>query len=138
MPGISQITLDNIALDIDPSEYVMLGGRRRGSIHRTIDGGTVYQDRGINETDLTIQMSGMLTDITTLKALYAIYRKIGHQITLVDFKGNVFTVVFTPGMESFRAKPNYGSNVSYSYTMSFNVVAVATWLSTSTGFPATT
>ena len=68
MAGISQVKLDAIALDIDPDNYVMLGGRRRGSVHRLIDGTTVYQDRGINPTDLVIQLSGVLTDVATLKS----------------------------------------------------------------------
>jgi hypothetical protein len=138
MAGISQVTIDGVALDIDPSDYVMLGGSRRGSIHRTIDGGTVFQDRGINVTDLVIQISGMFTSVTTLKAIYAIYRKIGHQATLVDFKGNTFTVVFTPGAESFRAQPIYGSNAGYTYTMTLNVVAVVNWFGTVGGFPSST
>ena len=135
MAGLSQVTLAGIALDIDPDNYAMLGGKRRGSIHRMIDGSTVYQDRGMNESDLTIQLSGKLTDVTTLQALYAIYRKLGYAFTFTDFKGMSMTVVFTPGTESFSAKPIYGSNISYTYTIQLSVVSVDVWFSTSNGFP---
>lgn len=132
----SQVVLDSIALDIDPNNYVMIGGRKRGSVHRIIDGSTVYQDRGISASDLTIQISGVLTSLTTLQALYAIYRKTSHSFTLTDFKGNVFTVIFTPGAESFTAKPIYGSNIAYTYALQLSVVSITTWLGGA--FPATT
>lgn len=137
MAGISQIKLDNIALDIDPESYQMLGGRRRGSVHRLIDGGTVYQDRGINPSDLTITFSGKLIDVTTLQALYAIYRKLAYSFVFEDFKGMRMTVVFTPGTDSFRAEPIYGSNRGYTYAIQLSVVSVDTWFSTSLGFPLT-
>ena len=136
MAGISQVKLNAIPLDIDPDNYIMLGGRRRGSVHRLIDGTTVYQDRGINETDLVIQLSGVLTDVNTLKALYALYRKKGTSFTFEDFKGMKMTVVFTPGTESFTAKPIYGSNIAYTYTMLLSIVSVDVWFSTSLGFPS--
>lgn len=132
----SQVVLDGIALDIDPNNYVPIGGRKRGSVHRIIDGSTVYQDRGISASDLTIQISGILTSQTTLQALYAIYRKTSYSFTLTDFKGNVLTVMFTPGAESFTAKPIYGSNIAYTYAMQLSVVSVTTWLGGV--FPATT
>ena len=136
MPGLSEVKLNGIALDIDPTDYVMLEGRRRGSVHRLIDGTTVYQDRGINPTDLIIQLSGTLTDVTTLKALYALYRQISTEFTFEDFKGMKMTVVFTPGVSSFRVTPIYGSNMAYTYTMLLSVVSVDVWFSTSLGFPA--
>lgn len=136
MAGISQVKLDNIALDIDPENYQMLGGRRRGSVHRIIDGSTVYQDRGINPSDLTIALSGKLTNVTTLQALYAIYRKLAYSFVFEDFKGMRMTVVFTPGVESFMATPLYGSNLGYTYSVQLSVVSVETWFSTSLGFPS--
>jgi hypothetical protein len=136
MAGISQVKLNSIPLDIDPDNYIMLGGRRRGSVHRLIDGDTVYQDRGINPSDLVVQISGVLTDVNTLKALYALYRLKGYSFTLEDYKGMQMTVVFSPGAESFTAKPIYGSNIAYTYTMLLSVVSVDVWFSTSLGFPA--
>jgi hypothetical protein len=138
MAGLSQVKLDNIALDIDPESYQMLDGRRRGSVHRIIDGTTVYQDRGINPSDLTITFSGKLTDVTTLKALYVIYRKLAYSFTFEDFKGMEMTVVFTPGTNSFKADPIYGSNKGYTYTIQLSVVSVDVWFSTSLGFPSDT
>ena len=136
MAGISQVKLDNIALDIDPDNYVMLGGKRRGSVHKIIDGTTVFQDRGINMTDLTIQLSGSLTDVTTLKALYAVYRKESYIFIFEDFKGMNMSVLFTPGVESFVVKPIYGSNHGYTYTILLSVAYVNTWFNTSLGFPS--
>ena len=136
MAGLSQVTLAGIALDIDPDNYAMLGGKRRGSVHRMIDGTTVYQDRGINESDLTVQISGKLTNVTTLQALYALYRLTGYTFELTDFKGMQMTVVFTPGVEPFTAKPIYGSNISYTYSIQLSVVSVDVWFNTSLGFPA--
>jgi hypothetical protein len=133
--AVSEVKLNSIALDIDPDNYIMLGGRRRGSVHRLIDGSTVYQDRGIDETDLTIQLSGVLTDVDTLKALYALYRLKDTQFTFEDFKGMKMTVVFVPGTESFSAKPIYGSNRAFTYAMLLAVVSVDVWFNTSLGFP---
>jgi hypothetical protein len=136
MAGLSQVKLSGVALDIDPNDYIMLGGRRRGSVHRLIDGTTVYQDRGINPSDLVIQVSGILTDVTTLKALYSLYRVKGASFAFEDFKGMKMTVAFTPGAESFAVKPIYGSNIAYTYTILLSVVSVDVWFSTSLGFPA--
>jgi hypothetical protein len=138
MAGVSQIKLDNIPLDIDPESYVMLGGRRRGSVHKTLDGGTVFQDRGFSASDMTISLSGSLTDVTTLRALFALYRKTGHSFPFIDFKGNAFTCVFTPGAESFHVEPIHGSNRAYSYTMALSVVSVETWLEDDEGLPPST
>ena len=136
MAGISQVTLDGIALDIDPDKYAMLGGKRRGSVHKIIDGTTVFQDRGINMTDLVIQFSGTLFDVTTVQALYAIYRKESYIFIFEDFKGMNMSVLFTPGVESFKVDPIYGSNKGYTYTIMLSVAYVNTWFNTSLGFPS--
>ena len=136
--AVSQVYLDNVQLDIDPEQYLMLGGRRRGSIHRLIDGGTVYQDRGMNESDLSITLTGKLTSQTTLTALYAIYRKKSYQFVFKDFKDCEFVVIFTPGAESFRAMPMYGSAIGWNYQIQLSVVSVQKWFSTSGGFPSDT
>jgi hypothetical protein len=134
----SQVTLNGIALDIDPEEYVPLGGRRRGSVFRLIDGGTVYQDRGISASDLVIQVVGRITNVTTLKSLYALYRKAATTFTFIDFKGNQFTVIFTPGQESFVVSPIRGSNIGYDYRMLLSVVSVEKWFGDIGGFPSST
>lgn len=132
----SQVTLDNIALDLDPDSYTPFAGRRRGSTHRLISGGTVHQDRGINPADLVVQFTGLLYKLTTVQALYALYRKQSHTFNLVDFKGNTFVVRFTPGVESFMAQPLKGSNIAWQYSISLSVVSVTTWLNGT--FPPTT
>ena len=121
--GVSQIKLGGIPLDIDPDDYGMVGGARRGSTHRTIAGGTVIQDRGFVEADQRIVLTGRLTSLTTLKGLYALYRTTG-TMTFEDYKGNAYTVVFVPGMDSFIFKPIRGSNIGYEYTMHLQVVTV--------------
>lgn len=131
----SQVLLDNIALDLDPEEYIPLSGKRRGSVHRCIDGTTVIQDRGIDETDLIIQLSGKLTSAVTLKSLYALYRLTGKTFTFKDFKNNEFTVVFTPGVDSFSVAPLRGSNIGWEYKIMLSVVSVNTWFGLSSSFP---
>ena len=127
MAGVSQVTINSIALDIDPSNYLMISGRRRGSVHRLIDGGTVYQDRGMNATDYTLQLSGMFTDKNTLKSIFALYQA-GTALTIVDFKGNTFSAIFTPGVDSFQVTPIYGSNIAFNYTMLLSITSAPTWL----------
>jgi len=134
----SQVSLNGIPLDIDPEEYIPIGGRRRGSVFRLIDGGTVYQDRGIDASDLIIQVVGRITSLTTLKSLYALYRKIGTTFTFIDFKGNQFTVIFSPGQESFVVSPIRGSTVGWEYRMLLSVVSVEKWLGDIGGFPSST
>jgi hypothetical protein len=78
----------------------------------------------------------VLIDVNTLKALYSLYRKKSVSFTFEDFKGTKMTVIFTPGSESFTAKPIYGSNIAYTYSILLSVVSVDTWFSTSLGFPS--
>lgn len=132
---MSTFTLNGTPLDLDPTDYDMLGGRRRGSIHKIIGGGTVIQDRGIDVTDLVIQMQGQLINQSTLDALYTLYRLTGSEFTFVDDKGNSFQVVFTPGVESFKAKPIRGSQRGFAYIMQLSVRSVNTWLTEIGGFP---
>lgn len=120
----SEVKINNIALDLDPVDYLMVGGTRRGSVHRVIGGGTVIQDRGFSETDQRIALSGQLTSLTTVRALYALYRATAGVYSFVDFKGNEYTVAFVPGMESFTFKPIRGSNSGYTYSMHLIVVSV--------------
>lgn len=129
MAGVSQVVLDSIALDIDPNSYSpLVGGRRRGVVLRIIDGTTVYQDRGFNESDLIINFQGQLTSIDTVKALLNVYIKQGHVFTFQDFKGNIFNVIFTPGTNSFDLTPIQGSNIGWEYSISLSIISVATWL----------
>jgi len=135
MAGVSQVVLDNIALDIDPEEYNLLSARRRGSVHMLVNGDTLLQDRGIQIKDAIIVLSGSLTDVTTLKALWAIYIKTGYTFTLTDFKDNEFVVAFTPGAPSFVVAPIKGSNRGYRYNMQLSIISVTKWFGTTGGYP---
>jgi hypothetical protein len=135
---VSTIKLNNIPLDIDPDDLVLIDGRRRGSVHRIIGGGTVYQDRGADPTDMLVTLTGNLVNLTTLQALYALYRKTALEFQFEDFKGNKFQVVFTPGERSFVAKPLRGSGMGWSYQISLSVVSITAWLGVTSGYPATT
>lgn len=134
MPA-SQVVLDDITLDLDPENLIFLDGTRRGSVHRTIDGGTVFQDRGFSATDMRIQLGGMLTSDTTVQSLFALYRITGKTFTYTDWKGNEFTVCFTPGQPSFTAKPIPGSSIGWTYAISLSVVSVTKWMNDSDGLP---
>lgn len=124
MAGLSEVTLNGIHLDIDPDNYEMFGGKRRGAALRTLDGGTVYQDRGFNETDGLIQMTGKFTDETTLVNLLKLYKIVGTAFTFVDFKGNQYQVVFTPGQDSCIVSPIQGSDRGFLYKISLSIVSV--------------
>jgi hypothetical protein len=134
--GVSAIKLNDIPLDIDPENYQLFDGRRRGSVHRLVDGGSVFQDRGFDPTDMVISIRGKLTSQVTLQALCALYRLTASEFSLKDFKGNEFQVVFTPGDKSFSVSPIYGSNKGYEYTMSLSVVSVTKWFDEAGGFPS--
>lgn len=118
----TNVTLNGIEIPCDPDE-LNFGGKKRGSVHRTIDGGTVVQDRGFNAGDQVIQMKGRMFDATKIRALYALYRSTGTTFPYTDFKGNEVTVVFTPGVESLRIRPIRGSNAGYEYDILLTVIS---------------
>ena len=68
---MASVTLDGITLDLDPQNYVINEGTRRGSIHKKIDGSTLFQDFGFDVTDLRISLKGQLTELATVQALMA-------------------------------------------------------------------
>lgn len=120
----TNVSISGIELPCDPDE-LNFGGKKRGSVHRTIDGGTVIQDRGFNAGDQTIQIKGRIFDnnsSTKVKALYALYRS-SAPFTYTDFKGNSASVVFIPGVESLRVRPVKGSNLGYEYELFLMVVS---------------
>lgn len=130
----SQITLDGITLDLDPEDYVPIDGPRRGSVHPQVGGGTIFQDRGVDPTDIRISLKGRLTLLATVTALYATYRKTGYIFRFTDFKGNDLQCIFEPG-KPFTIKPIKGSNTGWEYTLNLCCVSVTTWLGAS--FPPT-
>lgn len=131
----SSVTLGGITWDIDPEQYSMLGGTRRGSVHKIVDGDTAFQDRGFTVKDSVITLSGQLTSAVTVKAIWALFTAAsGTTYTFTDYKGNIFTVLFMPGQESFTVKPIRGSNLAFEYSMTLAVVSVSQWFNGSSPF----
>lgn len=123
----SLVTLDGTALDLDPTK-LSFSEPRRGSIHQLIDPGTIFQDRGIDPTDIRISLKGRLVKLATVVALEALYRKTGHVFRYTDFKGNDFQVIFEPGQKSYELETITGSNIGWEYTISLCVVSITSWL----------
>lgn len=131
----SSVTLAGVQWDVDPTEYNMLGGARRGSVHKLVTDETAFQDRGFFVSDGVIRLSGRFTDVETMKSLWALYAGVGGTpMTFTDFKGNSFEVLFTPGQESFTVKPIQGSNLGFEYTMSLSIVSVNSWFNGSSPY----
>lgn len=131
----STVILDGLTLDLDPTTYKVLGGKRRGAAFPQVGGSTIFQDRGFDGTDIKVSMNGQLTSAATVDTLMATYRKVGYIFTFSDFKGNIFQCIFEPGEESFVLEPLRGSNIGWTYTILLRVVTVTQWLGSS--FPAT-
>lgn len=127
----SQVTLNGIQFDVDPTEYTPLGGVRRGSVHRLIDGTTTYQDFGLNPSDMIVTLTGDTVTLATAQALWALYvaAPAGPYI-FADWAGNNLNVIFTPGKESFRFSQIRGANDCYRYIMELSVVSVNSVLTT--------
>lgn len=119
---MATISLNNIDLICDPDE-LSFGGRRRGSIHRCIDGTTIVQDRGFNTGDQTIHAKGRVPSNAVIQALYALYRVTGNVLSYADFKSNSAQVMFTPGLESLRVQPIKGSATGYEYELFLTVIS---------------
>lgn len=133
---MSVVTLNGIALDLDPERYLMLDGDRRGSVHRLVSGDSIFQDRGAHKNDLVITLEGKLTSATTLTSLLSLYNQTGITFTLADFKDCAFTVQFTPGAKSFTAEPIRGSNSGFNYRISLSVITVTKWFGVIGGYPS--
>lgn len=119
--------LDITVFDIDPETYEPFNVARRGSIHPTLDGGSIFQDFGLQERDWSLNIGGQLTDIDTLTALWTKYRASGTEWEWRDWYGNRFRVVFTPGTQGFRPVPIRGSCEAFTYTMNLTVCDVLAW-----------
>jgi hypothetical protein len=126
------VSLNSITFDVDPEIYDPFGGRRRGTVLGTIDGETIYQDRGLNPSDLRINLSGELYNKATVLALWALYIAApASGYAFEDFMGNHFTVVFLPGEESFKLSPIYGSMHGWKYQLRLGVLSTVHLLTTS-------
>lgn len=132
---MSQVTLDTVILEIDPEVYSAAGGKRRGSVHKLIGGGTVVQDRGFNATDMLIEFSGKTVQLSTVQGLMAVFRKTAYPFTFSDFKGTVALVVFEP-QEGLELDVIHGSNSGWTYKIKLRVQSIQTWLGVPNGFPA--
>ena len=120
----SLVTINGVPLDIDPDAYTPIEGRRRGSVHKLVGGGTLVQDFGINEGDMTVQFSGMTINTATRQALYALYRKTGAVYRFTDFYDNDFQVRFEPGEQSLQMEMVKGSASGWKYTIKLRVISV--------------
>jgi len=119
----STITIGSVTLDIDPEKY-SLPIARRGSVHPLIDGTTVWQDRGAHINDRVLTLEGHIYKLATVQALETMYMATGVEYTYTDFKNNQFTVIFSPGEESFSYEPIRGSGIGWAFRLVLRVTAV--------------
>lgn len=123
MCATSQVVLGGVTLDLDPTEYRPLDGVRRGTVFRLIDGTRIVQDRGFSLTgDGVVSLKGTLINLSTVQALLALFEA-GGSMTLTDFKGNEFVVVFAPG-RPFPVTPMTGSNRGWQYEIDLIITQV--------------
>jgi hypothetical protein len=123
----STVSLGGVTFDLDPDTYTPLIPNRRGSVHQIVDEEAVFQDLGIKKSDMQLTLSGKLSDVDTLIALWALYcAAAGTQHTFIDYLDNTFTVVFAPG-DSFTVEKITGSGIGYEYTMVLNVVSITSF-----------
>jgi hypothetical protein len=132
LPKAGTVFLGTVQLDIDPETYSPLRARRRGSVHRLIDGSTVLQDRGVNAADRTVTLQGKLYNLTTVQDLQDLYETVGETFTYTDWLGNEFTCVFTPGTESLVLTPVRGQQRGWDYQINLSVLSAAQTLPTPT------
>ena len=133
---MSQVTLDNVILEIDPEVYSAINGKRRGSVHKLIGGGTVIQDRGFDATDMLIEFAGKTIQLSTVQGLMAVFRKTAYSFSFSDFKGTVATVQFEP-QEGLELDVIHGSNSGWTYKVKLRVISIQTWLGIPGGLPPT-
>lgn len=60
---------DITIFDVDPQSYDPFHVPIRGSVHPTLDGGVTHQTFGLNIQDFVLQLSGLIADPLTLRAL---------------------------------------------------------------------
>ena len=132
--GLAEVSLRNAStglditvFDIDPESYDPFAVTKRGSVHQTLDGSTIYQEFGVNQRDFVITIAGTIVDIDTLTALWTKYRTQGGLWEWRDWYGNKFNVIFTPGQQSFHPVPIRGSCRAFTYAMNLTVCAIVEW-----------
>jgi hypothetical protein len=128
------VFIGGIQLDIDPDDYNIISGKRRGSVHQlitpsTINGTmTMIQDFGVDMGDFSVEIRGVAFD-STIAALLALYRLTNYSFIVTDFKYNNYTAQFEPGEESFKASTVAGSQDAWTYFIKLRIVV---WNSTET------
>jgi len=135
MPALelASVSLRNVdgsgstVFDVDPDSLDFYTAPRRGSVHRTLDGRAVFQSFGVKPRDFVLNITGKIATLETLQALDAKFRTEAEYIWQ-DWMGNNFTVVFTPGGDSFHPIPIPGGCTSFTYTMSLTVCTINQWL----------
>ena len=139
------VYLGGIQLDIDPDNYKIIEGKRRGSVHQLITPSTVtstmtfVQDFGVDVGDYVITISGVIFS-QTMSQLMTLYRKTNYSFTVTDFMYNNIVAQFYPGEVSYTATPIPGSQDAFTYNIKLVVIGWNTFenVSGSGGsFPAT-
>jgi len=128
MTPAGTVYIGGVQLDLDPEDLKILGGHRHGSAHHLVDGTTLFQDRGFSITHAVLEMSGVILNASTLAAIAALYAETGAvTMSYSDWMGNRMTVLFTPGQESFSAKPLRGATSAWTYSLSLSVLSATVW-----------
>lgn len=112
--------------DVDPTSYDYYNVPRRGSVHKTLSGSAIFQTFGVKQRDFVFNITGQIVDLDTLAAIDAKYRA-NAEYQWRDWMNNIFTVVFTPGTDSFHPVPIPGGCELFTYTMSLTVCTVDQW-----------
>ena len=139
MLALSSVSLRNTdgsnvtVFDVDPTSYDPLNVPRRGSVHKTLDGGAVFQSFGVRQRDFVINLQGQIVELDTLAALHDKFR-VNAEYELRDWYGNRFLVVFVPGSDSFHPTPIIGSCTAWTYSMNLQVCTVLQWFGGSSPF----
>jgi hypothetical protein len=121
--------LNLVRFDIDPNSYSPFNVPIRGSSVQVLDGSVVHQFFGLNAKDFGIEVSGQITAIPTLEAIWTKYRQGGGGAQFIwnDWYGSSFQVIFTPGADSFHPVYLLGTQDSFDYTMSLRVLSILSW-----------
>lgn len=131
---MNQVIIDTVILEVDPEVYSAVNGKRRGSVHKLIGGGTLVQDRGFDPTDMLIEFSGKIIELATVQGLMAVYRKTGYVFRFSDFKGTAGTAVFEP-QEGMELDVIHGSNIGWTYKIKLRVQTITDWLGIAGSLP---
>lgn len=132
--GYAQVSLrdadtgtDITVFDVDPESYDPFNVPIRGSVHVALDGTVTHQTFGVNIKDFRIAITGRITELDTVKALWTKYLNRSHQWEWRDWYGNRFRVIFDVGTGSFHPVPIPGAANAFTYSMNLSVISVSSW-----------